>query len=64
MLDKVQLKNGKVAHIVEVYEQGVAYETDICEGDEEFVTDTIMHSDILYVFNDGEIANRTQLVAM
>jgi hypothetical protein len=53
MYDKVQLKNGKSAHIVEVYEQGVAYEADIAEGDGEYTTDTIKQSDIQYVFIDN-----------
>ncbi len=54
LFDKIQLKSGKSAHIVEVYEQGVAYEADIAEGDGEYTTDTIKHSDILYVFADAE----------
>ena len=49
MFDKVQLKCGKVAHIVEIYEQGVSYEADISEGDGEYTTDTIRQSDILRV---------------
>ena len=49
LFDKVQLTSGKSAHIVEVYEQGEAYEADIDEGDGEYITDTIKHSDILYV---------------
>ena len=53
MFDKVQLKNGKSAHIVEVYEQGVAYEADIAEGNGEYTTDTIKQSDIQYVFIDN-----------
>jgi len=52
LYDKIQLKSGKAAHIVEVYEQGVAYEADIAEGDGEYTTDTIRHSDILYVYAD------------
>ncbi len=53
LYDKIQLKNGKSAHIVEIYEQGVAYEADIAEGDGEYSTDTIKQSDILYVFADA-----------
>lgn len=48
MFDKVKLKDGRTAIIVEIYEQGVAYEADIsCE--EEYITDTIKHEDILEV---------------
>lgn len=49
MYDKVKLKSGETAYIVEVYEQGVAYEADIekAEGTE---TDTIKQQDIEYVF--------------
>ncbi len=52
LYDKIRLKNGKTAHIVEVYEQGTAYEADIDDGDGEYTTDTIKHDDILYVFAD------------
>jgi len=50
MFDKVRLKNGKTAHIVEIYEQGAAYEADIDDGDGEYTTDTIKQADIQYVF--------------
>jgi len=52
LYDKIRLKSGKPAHIVEVYEQGVAYEADIDDGDGEYTTDTIKHGDILYVYAD------------
>ena len=52
LYDKVQLKSGKAAHVVEVYEQGVAYEADIDDGDGDYTTDTIKHNDILYVYAD------------
>jgi ABC-type Zn uptake system ZnuABC Zn-binding protein ZnuA len=58
LFDKVQFKNGKQAHIVEVYEQGIAYEADIDAGDGEYITDTIKHSDIQYVFA-GNLGQRT-----
>ncbi len=48
LYDKVKLKNGKTAYIVEIYEQGIAYEADIEEAGET-VTDTITHSEILSV---------------
>lgn len=45
LYDKVLLKSGEVAFIVEIYEQGVAYEADI-ERDGTTVTDTIKQEDI------------------
>ena len=33
IFDKVLLKNGETAYIVEIYEQGVAYEADIDKSD-------------------------------
>ena len=49
LYDKVRLKSGEIAHIVEIYEQGVAYEADI-EKQQGTETDTIKHVDIEYVF--------------
>ena len=46
MFDKVLLKTGETAYIVEIYEQGVAYEADIDKADGSVETDTIKHSDI------------------
>lgn len=51
MFDKVKLKTGEIAYIVEIYEQGTAYEADIEKGD-GIETDTIKHADIEYVFAD------------
>lgn len=51
LYDKVKLKDGREAHIVEVYEQGVAYEADIALEDGEYDTDTIKQDDILEVIN-------------
>lgn len=48
-LDKVQLKSGETAYIVEIYEQGVAYEADIDKADGKIETDTIKHADIAKV---------------
>lgn len=45
LYDKVLLKSGETAFIVEIYDQGVAYEADI-ERDGDTVTDTIRQSDI------------------
>lgn len=51
LYDKVKLKDGRIAMIVDIYEQGVAYEADI-ETDDEYITDTIKHSDILNVVKE------------
>lgn len=48
LYDKIKLKDGRNAVIVDIYEQGIAYEADI-EVDDEYITDTIKHSDILEV---------------
>jgi len=45
--DKVLLKNGRTAHIVEIWDLGVAYEADIDIGHGEYVTGTIKHNDIV-----------------
>lgn len=58
--DKVKLKTGEIAHIVEIYEQGAAYEADI-EKDGDTETDTIKHSDIDYVFADASSGNKAEV---
>lgn len=53
MYDVVKLKNGKEATIVEIYEEGKAYEADILIDDTgthaEYETETIMYEDILEI---------------
>ena len=49
LFDKVLLKSDETAYIVEIYEQGVAYEADIDKADGSVETDTISHSDIKQV---------------
>lgn len=49
--DKVLLKTGETAYIVEIYEQGVAYEADIDKVDGTVETDTIKHADIEKIFS-------------
>jgi hypothetical protein len=44
--DKVLLKNGETAHIVEIYKQGVAYEGEINKQDGDLNTDLIKQEDI------------------
>ena len=50
MYDEVELKSGKQATIVDIYEQGKAYEADILIDDTgeypEYETETIKHEDI------------------
>ena len=46
MFDKVLLKTGETAYIIEIYEQGVAYEADIDRADGTIETDTIQCTDI------------------
>ncbi len=58
LYDKIHLRNGKMAHIIEIYEQGVAYEADISLDDGEYSTETIKQSDILYVFVDASEQRR------
>lgn len=52
MLDKVLLKSGETAYIVEIYEHGVAYEADIDRKDGTIDTETISHDDIEKVVPD------------
>ena len=46
MFDKVLLRTGETAYIVEIWEKGVAYEADINRKNGKTETDTIKHSDI------------------
>ena len=48
LYDKVLLKDGRKASIVEIYEPGEAYEADI-EVDGDYETETIRQTDILKV---------------
>lgn len=52
--DQVKLKSGKHAVIVEIYEQGIAYEADIEVALGEYETETIKHTDIESVFVEVE----------
>ena len=44
--DKVKLKNGKFAIIVEILEEQKAYIADIEVSENDYETETIIHSDI------------------
>ena len=46
LYQKIKLKSGEYAHIVEIYEDGIAYEADIYEKNGKTRTDSIKHSDI------------------
>ena len=46
LYDKVKLKSGEIANIVEIYEQGIAYEADINRKYGGIDTDTIKQEDI------------------
>ncbi len=48
LYNRVKLKDGRKAVIVEIYEPGKAYEADI-EQDGDYVTDTVKQEDILAV---------------
>ncbi|MCL1995204.1 MAG: hypothetical protein FWG63_03270 [Defluviitaleaceae bacterium] len=54
--DKVKLKNGEMARIVEVYEAGVLYEAEIFRPSNGFsvTVDTVKHEDIVSVFKEIE----------
>ena len=56
MFDTVRLKDGRKATIVEIYEQGKAYEADILVDDTgkypEYETDTIRQDEIIEVIKD------------
>lgn len=41
MFDKVRLKTGETAFVVEIYNSGEAYEMDIDKSDGSIVTDTV-----------------------
>ena len=51
--DKVRLKTGETATIVEIYEIGVAYEADIDRSDGSIDTDTIRQEDILALVTES-----------
>ena len=46
LFDKVRLKTGETASIVEIWEEGKAYEADIDRKDGSIETETIQQEDI------------------
>lgn len=53
LYDKVRLRTGETASIVEIYEPGVAYEADIDRADGSIETDTIKQEDILAAITES-----------
>lgn len=53
LYDKVRLKTGETASIVETYESGVAYEADIDRPDGCIDTDTIQQEDIVAIVTEN-----------
>ena len=51
LYDKVLLRTGEMAFIVEIYEAGIAYEADIDKKD-GIETDTIKQDDIVKIVKD------------
>jgi hypothetical protein len=49
MFQKIRLKNGKVGHIIEIFNDGEAYMVDINMGDGEYEQETISPKDILNI---------------
>ena len=46
LFQKIKLKTGEIADIVDILKDGEAYVVDIYEPNSEFRTETIKHSDI------------------
>ena len=53
--DKIKLKSGERAVIVEIWEQGISYEADIEIELDDYKTETIKHTDIESVFVEVEV---------
>ena len=51
MYDKVKLKTGETAFIVEIYNSGEAYEMDINQPDGSILTDTVWPEQIAKKLN-------------
>ena len=54
--DKIKLKSGEIARVVEIYEAGSMYEAEIFRQNGEFsrTIDTVRHEDIASVFKEVE----------
>ena len=53
--DKIKLKSGERAVIVEIWEPGVSYEADIEVESDDYKTETIKHTDIESIFVEVEV---------
>ena len=54
LYQKIKLKSGEYAHIIEIYEDGTAYEADIYDKNGKTRTDTIKQSDIAFIIEEVE----------
>jgi hypothetical protein len=54
LYDKVRLKTGEIAHIVEIFEPDKLYMADISKSDGEYVTEEIRQIDISSIFVEME----------
>lgn len=54
LYDKIRLKSGKLASIVEILEQGKAYIADIELEPEDYTTEQILQEDIASIFVEVE----------
>jgi hypothetical protein len=52
--DRVKIKNGKYAVIVDILEVGKAYMADIEISDDEYSTESISHSDIDFIISAND----------
>lgn len=54
MFQKIRLKDGRLAHIVEIFKDGEAYMADIRADNDEYETETIAPQDIKSVIVEVE----------
>lgn len=54
LFDKIKLKTGEIARIVEILEPEVAFMADIAKKQGGYYTDTIKANDVLSVFGETE----------
>ena len=46
MFQKIRLKDGRVGHIIEIFNEGEAYMVDLMAGDNEYEQETVFPKDI------------------
>jgi len=54
MYQKIKLKNGKIGHVVEIFNSGEAYMVDVKQGDGEYEQETVYPNDIASVIVEVE----------